>query len=302
MKRLKYKHEIFSDDKSESTQSPCTEGSTQPTTLSWGTKVFNHSPDRRSCDQILIIILDHQVLVTTRGCMIPTIGGTGRIATTNCKPIGMVNPVHSNVTVNPILGPLSIMLASVQLPSRLKPSVVRHYKGTHPPQGSNHPFFHFNPHLLERFLRIYPRSSTCFLLRYSIMKFSHILVLYLSAMATPSALAVPLRHGDYCPPGTVDVRCIGHIDNHNTMASPHSSGGSAWRELPHSCTPICLAPNLPYRIGSHTREAAFSNSQGYHCRASTHRSNFGPHSWIAARRNRPVRNGRCFCIKSFPQC
>lgn len=113
---------------------------------------------------------------------------------------------------------------SCWLPFGLKLSAVRHYKLTHPPQESNHPFFYFNPHLLERFLHLSLRLPICFLPCYSIMKFSRILVLYLAAMAAPSVLAVPLRHVDRCSLDSTDVRCIGQKDDHNRAPNPHWSG------------------------------------------------------------------------------
>lgn len=119
------------------------------------------------------------------------------------------------------------------LPSGLKSSAIRHYKLTHPPQGSSHLLFYFNTHLLERFLHLSLRSSICFLLCYSVMKFSHLLVLYLSAMAAPSALAIPLRHADHCSPDSTDIRCIGQKDDHDRTSNPHFSGVNVPRESNH---------------------------------------------------------------------
>ncbi|KAF9787062.1 hypothetical protein BJ322DRAFT_698526 [Thelephora terrestris] len=59
------------------------------------------------------------------------------------------------------------------------------------------------------------------------MKFSHIIVLYLSAMAAPSVLAAPLRHDNHCSPGTTDVRCVAHTDGRDRTSSLLPSGGSA---------------------------------------------------------------------------
>ena len=50
------------------------------------------------------------------------------------------------------------------LPSRLNTSVIRHYKLTTRPQGSNHPLFPLYTHLLERSLPLLLCSSTCFTL------------------------------------------------------------------------------------------------------------------------------------------
>lgn len=58
------------------------------------------------------------------------------------------------------------------------------------------------------------------------MKFSHLLVLYLSAMAAPSVLAIPLRHSQHCSPESVDVRCIGHNYGQGSVPSLYPSGGS----------------------------------------------------------------------------
>jgi len=59
------------------------------------------------------------------------------------------------------------------------------------------------------------------------MKFSTILVLYLSAMAASPVLAAPLRHSDRCSPGGADVRCIGHSDEHALLLDPSFNGGNA---------------------------------------------------------------------------
>ncbi|KAF9654439.1 hypothetical protein BDM02DRAFT_3106843 [Thelephora ganbajun] len=59
------------------------------------------------------------------------------------------------------------------------------------------------------------------------MKFSRILVFYLSAVAAPSVLAVPLRRGDHCYPGSTDVRCVGQKDDQGRTHNHHSNGGNA---------------------------------------------------------------------------
>jgi len=58
----------------------------------------------------------------------------------------------------------SLPARSRPLPSQLNSSVVRRYKLTTRPQGSNHPLFSFNAHLLERFLPLLLCSSNCFTL------------------------------------------------------------------------------------------------------------------------------------------
>jgi len=65
------------------------------------------------------------------------------------------------------------------------------------------------------------------------MKFSQILVLYLSLVVAPSALAVPLRFGDRCSSGSADVRCIGHKDDHGGVPNSRLSGVNTLRELSH---------------------------------------------------------------------
>ena len=74
------------------------------------------------------------------------------------------------------------------------------------------------------------------------MKFLHLLVLYLSAAAVPPVLAVPLRHGEHCSPGSADVRCIGHKDNRSRVLNPYPNGGSASRELPRRNYPYTFRP------------------------------------------------------------
>ena len=75
------------------------------------------------------------------------------------------------------------------------------------------------------------------------MKFSQILVFYLSLMVVPSALAVPLPHGDRCSSGSTDVRCIGHKDDHGSIPNSRLNGASAFRELPHQHIPLYLPPD-----------------------------------------------------------
>jgi len=75
------------------------------------------------------------------------------------------------------------------------------------------------------------------------MKFSRVLVLYLSLMVAPSALAAPLWHGGRCSPGSADVRCIGHEDDHGRIPDSHSSARGVMREIPHRPIPLYLAPN-----------------------------------------------------------
>ena len=62
---------------------------------------------------------------------------------------------------------------SVPSMSRLEVSVTRQYKLTHPSQGPTHPFFPFNPHLLERSLPVSLCSSSCSLPRCSTSLFCH---------------------------------------------------------------------------------------------------------------------------------
>jgi len=83
------------------------------------------------------------------------------------------------------------------------------------------------------------------------MKFSRILVLYLSLMVVPSAFALPLRHGDRCSSGSVDVRCIGHEDDHGRIPNSRLNGESALRELSHRISP-CICPlTVSYRMDSY---------------------------------------------------
>lgn len=60
------------------------------------------------------------------------------------------------------------------------------------------------------------------------MRFSHILVLSLAAMATPPVLAVPLRYSDYCSPASTDVRCIGYEEDHHRTPDTHLNGNDAF--------------------------------------------------------------------------
>jgi len=56
------------------------------------------------------------------------------------------------------------------------------------------------------------------------MKFSRILVLCLSAVALPYALALPLRHVDHCSLDSTDVHCTGQKGDHGRTSNPHLSG------------------------------------------------------------------------------
>lgn len=69
------------------------------------------------------------------------------------------------------------------------------------------------------------------------MKFSRILVLYLSATVAPSVLAAPVHHGNRCSPSDIDVRCIGHSSDHTRVLDPPPNGGNTLREPPYRHTP-----------------------------------------------------------------
>ena len=130
------------------------------------------------------------------------------------------------------------------LPSRLNTSVVRRYKLTHPTSG-----FRSSPLSLQHpspgEISTTFTSLVCLLytLRCSTMKFSQILVLYLSLMVAPSVLAVPLPHGDRCSSGNADVRCVGHKDDYGRISNSRLNGESALSELPHRHIPLCLPPD-----------------------------------------------------------
>jgi hypothetical protein len=128
-------------------------------------------------------------------------------------------------------------------PSRLKVSVTRHYKladqtpGVKPSSLSSRPP---SPGEISTplALLVYLLST----LRSSTMKFSTVLVLYLSATIAPSALAVPLRYGDYCPPGGASVRCIGHSDDHAHPLNASFNGGNTSRESSDRQIPSVSSP------------------------------------------------------------
>ena len=76
------------------------------------------------------------------------------------------------------------------------------------------------------------------------MKFSRILVLYLAAMAAPSALAVPLQHSNHCSRSSVGVRCTGHGGDLSRMPDRPSSGGNGMGKLTPRHTSLRLTPDL----------------------------------------------------------
>lgn len=76
------------------------------------------------------------------------------------------------------------------------------------------------------------------------MKFSRILVLYLSAMTVPSVLAIPLRHVDRCSLASTDVRCIGQRDDHGP--NPYLTGVSVPCEPQYQYTPVRVTPDLTF--------------------------------------------------------
>ena len=75
------------------------------------------------------------------------------------------------------------------------------------------------------------------------MKFSHLFILYLSAMSAPSVLAIPLRHVDHCSLDSTDVRCIGQEGDHGRASNPHLTGVNAQRQLQDQHTPMRLTPD-----------------------------------------------------------
>lgn len=128
------------------------------------------------------------------------------------------------------------------LPSRLNVSVTRHYKLTHPTSGVKPSFLSLqHPSPGEIPTPLAPLIQLLYTPRSSTMKFSTILVLYLSAMAAPAVLAAPLRHGDRCSSSDAGVRCVGHSDDRALLLDPSFNGGNTFRELSHRHAPS--APN-----------------------------------------------------------
>lgn len=94
------------------------------------------------------------------------------------------------------------------------------------------------------------------------MKFSRILVLYLSVMAAPSALAIPLRHVDRCSLDGTGVRCIGQKDDHGRTSNPSLNGANLSCELQRRHTPMHLTPDPHFAGSTAFQERGLSQTLG----------------------------------------